>query len=170
MRAENVWRLPQSLRDGWRRGFERASESHRDGWLLITSDVQRPFTFFPFFLPCLSILSGTFVHFLFPSLPSRRLVHDAHRGEVRHPHFLACFLFPLFLSLTSQRIPVQFWSCRKDEQHLRDRTWHATQGYEQNLTKSMLAGPAARELGVFLPLSVEHIPTGDFHSVKGLYS
>ena len=100
MRAENVWRLPQSLRDGWRRGFERASESHRDGWLLITSDVQRPFTFFPFSLPCLSILSGTFVHFLFPSLPSRRLVHDAHRGEVRHPHFLACFLLPLFLSLT----------------------------------------------------------------------
>ena len=122
MRAEDVWRLPQSLRDGWRCWVERPGESHRDGWLLITCVAHEPcHLFFPF-LFSLSLLSSLDV-FLLSRVRSHRLVQDARqRNNYRHPQFpFSRPLFLLFLSLIfflhilAQRIPVQFWSCRREQ-------------------------------------------------------
>lgn len=118
MRAEDVWRLPQSLRDGWRRRFERPSESHGAGRILNTGDAQTSFLSFLLFRRIV-------VHLLLSPHPiSSPCTRRAPANETPHTHtFPFCFsFFSSFPFSTSQRIPVQFWSCRKDEQHLRDHT------------------------------------------------
>ena len=94
MRAENVWWLPQSLRDGWRRRSERPSESHRDGRLLIAGDLQRPLTFLSTSLP-LSFLPLDFR----PSSLSFRPISSPCTGCTQRrapPHKFPCLFF-LFL-------------------------------------------------------------------------
>ena len=151
MRAEDVWRLPQSLRDGWRRWAERPSASHRDGRVLITGADQRPATSLSFRSSLLFSPSDFRPPSLF-SCPSRRLVQDAPSVQ-RSPPFFS-FLLPLlpflvFLLHTTQGIPVQFWSCRKA-----NSTWRTSLRAMNRITKACWQGRRQGSLEFFLSISV----------------
>jgi hypothetical protein len=173
VRAEDVWWLPQSLRDGWRLRAERPSASHRDGRILIAGRLDRPGAFFAFpFMLFLSLLdfrpSSPSVH------PSRRLVQDARQRTTTATH-ISFLSFPSFPSFPFFLLHRKGYPCNSGVAGKRTApegsNKHATQGYEQVLTKSMLAGPAARE-GFFLTCQVVSIiyHLGIFRSVKGLHS
>ena len=105
MCAEDVWRLPQSVRDGWRGWAERASESHRVGWLLITGGARRPGTLV-FSLHACPFSLGLSSIFFFPSDPSHRLVQDAHHSGTTTAHISLPFLllFSFFFHISSSSV------------------------------------------------------------------
>lgn len=159
MCAEDVWRLPQSVRDGWRGWAERASESHRVGWLLITGGARRPGTLV-FSLHACPFSLGLSSIFFFPSDPSHRLVQDAHHSGTTTAHISLPFLFPLvssflfFLSIQRKGYP-----CNSGVAGKRTAPGAMPPRATNSLTKSMLAGPAARE---FLSISVVIYQLGFF--------
>lgn len=101
-----------------------------------------------------------------PSSPFYRSISSPCTGRTlaednRHTHLLAFFSFSfssssLFLYIAKDTRAIL--ELQEREQHLGPR--HS--GLRTEFPQSMLAGPAAREDFLFLSITVEHIPTGDF--------
>lgn len=135
MCAENVRRLPQSLRDGWRARAERTSQGLRDGRILITDIDQLSGTRYSLvsFL-CFDLLSFPF--FPFGSSPCT--------GHQRTPPSPFPFSFLFFSCQYSAKDTRAILELQESEQDL-EITQVAHRAMNR-LYKSMLAGPAAREL------------------------